>query len=278
MLTVYIWDEPGDNAGHAAMKITRIAHTRFYSWWPSGSSTSVIDPTGAAGPDSQGYKHPRKNPISSGNSKLDPTKAGAYRDYAGKVREYVAPGAKPARQVDGGDHNPGGPYGYNRSDKDMEGGSATDKFFFRPSSGLNVAAAEALWQTHLNKSKDEGSYHFLRNNCSTLVLKALEKAVEDMPDGAGKKFPRHKGLIVSPNSLKSYCIDLANVINNDLLRWSPPPREGFVMGRRGAVPPVADLPPVIMALGKAEGARYVDPNNGRAPVNFSQKARHEPHA
>lgn len=278
MLTVYIWDEPDGGAGHAAMKITRIAHTKFYSWWPSGSSTSPIDPRGAAGPNSQGYKHPRKNPISYGNSKLDPTKAGAYKDASGKVREYVAPGAKPARRVDGGDHNPGGPYGYNRSDKSMEGGSATEKFFFRPSSGLNVVAAEAVWQAHLNKSKHEGSYHFLSNNCSTLVLKALQSAVEGMAAGAGKKFPPHKGLIVSPQSLKSYCIALANVINSDLLRWSRPPAERFVMGRRGAAPQVPDLPPVIMALGKAQGARYVDPSNGGAPVDFSQQARHEPHS
>jgi hypothetical protein len=273
MLTVYIWDNVED-AGHASMKITRTAQTKFYSWWPAGGSVGPFNPAGRAGANSSGARHPRKNPVGYGNSKLDPKAVGAY--YDSKAEKVSETNEKPARQVAGGVHNPGGNYVVNRSDKSLEEGSATHKFFFRPSSGLSVVAAEIVWQRHLNKATGVGSYNFIKNNCSTLVLKALQAAVEGMPNGVGKKMPQHKGGLVTPQSLLAYCKELAKAINNDMLRWSPPPAEQFVMGRRGAPVARADLPPVIMALGKSEGARYRDPQNDQ-PIAFGQRARHEPH-
>jgi hypothetical protein len=60
--------------------------------------------------------------------------------------------------VAGGAHNPGGRYVYNKSDKEMEGGgSASVKFFFRPSSGLRADLAEAAWHSRLAR-KDLAEY------------------------------------------------------------------------------------------------------------------------
>ena len=245
MITVYIWNE--EMPGHASMKITRFGgKTKYYSWWPSGEA-AAWNPRGIA-KEGSGAGHVRRNPISYGQSHIEPFAAGQ------SIRRWQT-----------GAHHPGGAYGYNRSDKDMNGGEAAVKFYFRPSSGLDAGAAEAVWQNSMNKSKDEGEYHFLKNSCSTTVLKALKAAAKAL-DKRAKKAPKEKRelvqrvvekAIVTPDLVESYCMQLAKVLNDELLLHD-------------------GLPPVIARKGGKAGA-YVDPANGQAVADFDKAKRHAPH-
>lgn len=229
MITVYIWF---DGVGHASMKITTAAQTKYYSWWPAGAA-SALSPRGRADEGSSGFGHVRRNPVAYGNSKLS------------------AIDAEGARKIQGGDHHPGGSFGYNRSDKDMEQASADCKFFFRPCSGLSAAAAEAYWQKRLNKATGKGDYHFATNNCSTTVIGALREAAVNVK-------VRPKIGLKTPDGVREYCVAIAKELNNNLLLHAD------------------GLPPVIMATAKNRVDRYIDPSTDHA-VNFGQPLRHQAH-
>lgn len=218
MITVYIWTQSNEGVGHASMKISRGGSTKYYSWWPSGSA-SLGNMLGLASSGSAGRKHKIRNPISYGDKHLaKTTNVGGRQVPAGH-----------------GDHHPGGDYGYNRSDKDMEGRSADFKFYFRPSSYISAINAEKYWTDLLSDNKKY--YRFAVRNCSTTTAKALLKGAKALPNFAP---PTHS--VWTPGRVVDLCVELGRIIN-----------EGYPM-----FTPFAP-PPVVMKWNNL----FFDPRNGR---------------
>jgi hypothetical protein len=237
MITVYIWTMKEGDTGHASMKIIRANGTKYYSWWPAGAA-GLLAPRGRADASSSGAGHPRRNPVSYGAS--------------GVVA--LAPGEE-ARGIQNAPYHPGGAYAYNRSDKSMEGDVSADlKFYFRPSSGLSADRAEVVWANRMNKSKGKGAYNLLTNSCCHVVLEALQASLNTTKIQAKIMFgPK------TPETVEALCLEVAAKLNNDLLLHSD------------------DLPPVIMARGKGEGNRFVDPSDPERVLNFPKGLHRAPH-